>query len=104
MDKLTVVDKFGEKIVGEWRRSYHIAPPKLFPEDPRHPTNDPKYRHIDPSLLPSTEHLGDVLERVKNLYESEIKKELENKRRLLIVCHGSVVRALTNIILGFDTT
>ena len=65
---MKIVEKYGEKMVAEWRRSYVIAPPKVFPEDPRHPINDKRYKDVDPSLLPCTENLGDVLERVRDLY------------------------------------
>ena len=41
-------------MVAEWRRSYKIAPPVVFPEDPRHPINDEKYKDIDPALLPNS--------------------------------------------------
>jgi len=61
-------------MVNQWRRSYYIAPPKLFTDDLRHPIHDKRYRDVDPSLLPCTENLGDVIERVRKLYESSIKK------------------------------
>lgn len=44
LDKLKIVEEYGEKMVEEWRRSYTIAPPKVFPEDPRHPVNDKRYK------------------------------------------------------------
>jgi 2,3-bisphosphoglycerate-dependent phosphoglycerate mutase len=54
LDKMKIVEAYGEEMVAEWRRSYVIAPPKVFPEDPRHPINDKRYRDVDPALLPST--------------------------------------------------
>ena len=53
-------------------------------------------------MLPNSEHLGHVLERVQALYETEIKKDLEEKKRILIVCHGSVTRVFTNILFNFN--
>lgn len=79
-----------------------MGPPKVSLDDPRHPANDRRYAEVDPALLPSAEHLGDVLARVKVLFDQEIRGELEKRKKLLIVCHGSVVRVLTNILLGFD--
>ena len=70
LDKMTIVRKYGKDVVTEWRRSYKIAPPVVFPEDPRHPRNDKKYKHVNPDLLPNSEHLGHVLERVRGLYNS----------------------------------
>ena len=99
---MPVVKKYGEDIVAEWRRSYKISPPVVFPDDPRHPINDPKYSHVDPSLLPNSEHLGHVLKRVRFLFDSEIKRDLEEGKRVLVVCHGSVTRVFTNILLNFN--
>lgn len=97
---MKIVETYGEKMVSEWRRSYVIAPPKVFHDDPRHPINDRRYRDVDPALLPDTESLGDVLVRVKSLYEMEIKNRLKEGKRLLIVCHGSPIRAWTNILMN----
>ena len=87
--------------MGEWRRSYKIAPPVVFHDDPRHPVNDEKYKDVHPSLLPNTEHLGHVLERVNVLYEEEIRSDLLAKKKVIIVCHGSTIRVLSNILLKF---
>ena len=100
VDKLKMVELYGENMVAEWRRSYTIAPPKVFQDDARHPINDRRYKHVDPALLPCTENLGDVLARVRRLYEKEIKGQLLMGKRLLIVCHGSPIRAWTNILLN----
>lgn len=97
---MSVVEQYGEQMVSEWRRSYTIAPPKIFYDDPRHPIHDPRYRKVDPQLLPNTEHMGDVLSRVGDLFASEIKPKLLERKRLLIVCHGSTVRVLANILLS----
>jgi len=51
---MAIVHKYGKEVVAEWRRSYKIAPPVVFPDDPRHPINDKKYKDIDPKLLPNS--------------------------------------------------
>lgn len=66
---MDIVRQYGEEMVNQWRRSYDISPPKLFPDDPRHPIHERRYRDVDASLLPCTENLGDVLERVRRLYD-----------------------------------
>jgi 2,3-bisphosphoglycerate-dependent phosphoglycerate mutase len=100
VDKLKMVETYGEQMVSEWRRSCVIAPPKIFPEDARHPINDRRYRDLDPTLLPNTESVGDVLARVRSLYEMEVKDALKEGKRLIIVCHGSPIRAWTNILMN----
>ena len=55
--------KHGEAQVKIWRRSYDIPPPPLEPDDPRHPSHDPRYAALDPNELPRTESLKDTVER-----------------------------------------
>lgn len=70
LNKMDLVRQYGEEIVNQWRRSYHIAPPKIFPDDLRNPIHDKRYKDVDPSLLPCTENLSDVLDRVTRFYET----------------------------------
>src|SRR3990167_6654942 len=64
LNKAETAEKYGEDQVKIWRRSYDIQPPALAPTDPRHPARDPKYKGVDPSLLPACESLKDTYERV----------------------------------------
>ena len=47
-----------------WRRSFDVSPPKMDKDNDAHPTKDPRYSHIEPTLLPSSESLKDILLRV----------------------------------------
>src|SRR6185295_15991918 len=64
LNKTETVAKHGEAQVKIWRRSYDIPPPPLAADDPRHPRLDPRYKDVDPALLPATESLKDTLARV----------------------------------------
>ncbi len=55
LNKAETAAKFGEEQVHEWRRSYDVPPPKLEKSDPRHPSNDPRYRDLAEKDLPLTE-------------------------------------------------
>src|ERR1700727_958758 len=76
LDKAQTVAKHGEAQVKIWRRSYDIPPPPLSPDDPRHPRHDPRYRDVDPSLLPAAESLKDTLARVLPFWTQRIAPEL----------------------------
>src|SRR6266496_2576201 len=43
LNKAETAAKHGEAQVKIWRRSYDIPPPPLAPDDPRHPSRDPRY-------------------------------------------------------------
>lgn len=86
--------KYGEEKVKLWRRSFDVKPPLLTYDDPRFPGNENIYKEIPKDKLPLGESLEDTLKRVKEYYEEEIKKELLNKRNIIISAHGNSLRAL----------
>jgi len=98
LNKNDMVNKFGEKQVLIWRRSYDISPPKLEKTDSSHPINDPKYSKIKSTDLPSSESLKDVINRFLPLWHKEIIKSIMQNKRVLIVAHGNSLRAIYKII------
>ncbi len=83
--------KYGDEQVRLWRRSVDVTPPKLDENDERNPKGDIRYQGVD---VPLAENLLDTIKRVIDYYENEIKKELLNNKRVLIVAHGNSLRAL----------
>lgn len=59
-NKSEIGAKFGEGQVKFWRRSFDVRPPKIEPDDQRHPGHDPRYRHVRPDELPLSESLKDT--------------------------------------------
>ena len=86
--------KYGEEQVRLWRRSAEVRPPKLEISDPRFPGNDSKYKDLAKEELPRTENLLDTICRVVDYWHSDIEKELNNKKKILIVAHGNSLRGL----------
>lgn len=87
-------EKYGEEQVHLWRRSAEVRPPELDVTDPRYPGNDPKYKDLLESELPKTENLLDTVDRVIKYWDSDIKKDLLDNKRLIIVAHGNSLRGL----------
>jgi 2,3-bisphosphoglycerate-dependent phosphoglycerate mutase len=102
LDKAETVRRHGADQVKVWRRSYDIPPPPLAADDPRHPRFDPRYRGLDPALLPATESLKDTLGRVLPLWRERIAPELAAGRNVLIVAHGNSLRALVKMLDGMS--
>lgn len=86
--------KYGEEQVKLWRRSSNVRPPELTKEDSRYPGNDIKYKDLTKEELPLTENLNDTIKRVIAYFNSDIKKELLNNKKVIIVAHGNSLRAL----------
>ncbi len=86
--------KYGDEQVKLWRRSSDVRPPILDITDPRYPGNDEKYKDIKREDLPRTENLIDTINRVLEYWNSDIKKDLLNDKKVIIVAHGNSLRGL----------
>ncbi len=94
LNKNETKEKYGEEQVQLWRRSVDVYPPALEENDPRYPGNDPKYSNLSKEELPKTENLNDTIKRVVAYWDSEIKKELQAGKSIIIVAHGNSLRGL----------
>ena len=77
LNKKETAEKYGKEQVHIWRRSYDVNPP-------------------------GGESLKNVVERVKPYFENTMKKDLEDKKNILLSAHGNSLRALF-LILNFYT-
>jgi 2,3-bisphosphoglycerate-dependent phosphoglycerate mutase len=93
MDKVETVEKHGAEQVLIWRRSYDIPPPSVDKSSPYHPSNDPRYSHLDfPEEF--TETLKTTLDRVLPYYQKNIEPLLKEGKNVVIAAHGNSLRAL----------
>jgi 2,3-bisphosphoglycerate-dependent phosphoglycerate mutase len=94
LNKPETVAKYGKEQVDIWRRSYDIPPPSLEKTDPRHPTNDPVYKNVDPSLLPSSECLKDTYNRSVPYFQKMIEPEIKTGKKIILSGHHNSLRAI----------
>jgi 2,3-bisphosphoglycerate-dependent phosphoglycerate mutase len=94
LNKQETVDLHGEEKVREWRRSYSIAPPAMAPDHPYNPNTDGRYNSVPKDLLPATECLADVIERLIPYWQNELASDLREFPTVLIAAHGNSLRAL----------
>jgi len=94
LNKDETKEKYGAEQVLLWRRSTDVRPPALSKDDERYPGNDPKYSDLKENELPTTENLIDTIERVMEYWNSDIKKDLEAGKRVIIAAHGNSLRGL----------
>jgi 2,3-bisphosphoglycerate-dependent phosphoglycerate mutase len=102
LNKAETAAEYGDEQVHVWRRSYDTPPPPLDPDDERHPGHDPRYAGIDPSLLPATECLADVVARMVPYWTEVIAPEVAAGRRVAIFAHGNSLRALVKYLDGIS--
>jgi 2,3-bisphosphoglycerate-dependent phosphoglycerate mutase len=102
MVKREIFAAWGEEKSRRWWRGYHEPPPALADEDPRHPRHDPRYRDLDPALLPATESLHDCQRRALPYWNEILLPRIAAGRRLLIVSHGNTLRGLVMHLDGIS--
>ena len=94
LNKSETAQKHGEKQVKIWRHSFDVPPPDVDEKSQYYPVNDPKYKGVDPKVLPKAECLKDTIARVLPLWNEEIVPEIKKGTRVLIAAHGNSLRAL----------
>ncbi len=75
-----------------------MPPPPLTPDDPRHPSHDPRYRSLTPAELPLTESLKDTVARFLPYWHETIAPSIQSGKRVLIAAHGNSLRALVKYL------
>ncbi len=102
LNKAETTAKHGEAQVKIWRRSYDIPPPALTPDDPRHPSRDPRYKDLSPADLPLTESLKETVGRFLPYWHGTIAPAIRAGQRVVIAAHGNSLRALVMYLDAID--
>ncbi|GAB1404129.1 2,3-diphosphoglycerate-dependent phosphoglycerate mutase [Lentimicrobium sp.] len=94
LNKAEMAAKFGEEQVLIWRRSYDVPPAVVADDDERNPRNEPRYRNVDPQLIPITESLKETVARMMPYWNEEISVALRKHDQVLVAAHGNSLRAV----------
>ncbi len=98
LNKSEMAEKYGEKQVLIWRRSYAIRPPALEKNDRRYPGFDPRYKDLKSNQIPQSECLKDTVERFLPYWHDTIGPTIKKGKNVLIVAHGNSLRALVKYL------
>lgn len=97
LNKSETAEKYGEKQVHIWRRSFDIPPPLLDNNDERNPKFNDKFKKIDGDL-PLGESLKNVIDRLDPFWKNYMAHLKENYGNHLIVAHSNSLRAIVKIL------
>lgn len=94
-DKAQTLAEFGEDQFTLWRRSYDTPPPPIDPTSEFAQTSDPRYATLPPEVVPATECLAQVVDRLMPFWDDVVVAEhLRKNETVLVVAHGNSLRAL----------
>ena len=94
LNKAETAQKYGEKQVEIWRRSFDVRPPMLEKTDERNPQLQKQYRNENLADIPLCESLEDTIARVIPYYNDSILRDMKDGKNVLVVAHGNSIRAL----------
>ena len=94
-----VEQQVGPEQVQLWRTDPNARPPPLSSNHPDWPGRQRRYRDAMPSSLPASESIRDCTERLAPAW-FEILCELQMGHNVLVVGHGSTLRAMVQLLQG----
>lgn len=97
-NKKETAEEFGLEQVKIWRRSYDVRPPLLEWDA----SGDPRYAHLPLDLIPRSECLADVVDRMLPYWYDGIVPDLVDGRVTLVAAHGNSLRALVKHLDGIS--
>ncbi len=100
-DKKATLAQYGDEQFQLWRRSFDVPPPPIEDGDEFSQVNDPRYQELG-NLIPKTECLKDVVQRLIPYWEQEIIPDLKSGKVTLVTAHGNSLRALVKHLDGIS--
>ena len=93
-DKKQTKEEYGEEQFMLWRRSYDTPPPRIEDHSEWSQLGDPRYADLPDEIVPRTECLADVVERMLPYWYDAIVPDLRAGRTVCVAAHGNSLRAL----------
>ncbi|MGZ4494460.1 MAG: phosphoglyceromutase [Nocardioides sp.] len=101
-DKKATLAEYGEEQFMLWRRSYDTPPPRIDDGDEWAQTGEPRYADLPDEILPRTECLADVVDRMLPYWYDAIVPDLRSGRTVCVAAHGNSLRALVKHLDGMS--
>jgi 2,3-bisphosphoglycerate-dependent phosphoglycerate mutase len=101
-DKKATLEEYGEEQFMLWRRSYDTPPPPLDDDNEWSQVGDPRYADLPSEIMPRTECLADVIDRMLPYWYDAIVPDLRARRTVCVAAHGNSLRAMVKHLDGMD--
>jgi 2,3-bisphosphoglycerate-dependent phosphoglycerate mutase len=101
-DKKATLEEYGEEQFMLWRRSYDTPPPPIADDDEWSQSGAPAYANLADEILPRTECLADVVQRMLPYWYDAIVPDLREGKTVCVAAHGNSLRALVKHLDGMS--
>jgi 2,3-bisphosphoglycerate-dependent phosphoglycerate mutase len=101
-DKAAIREEYGDEQFMAWRRSYDTPPPPIADDAEFSQSGDARYAGLAPEIVPRTECLADVVDRLLPYWYDAIVPDLRTGATVLVVAHGNSLRALVKHLDSTD--
>ncbi len=101
-DKKATLEEYGEEQFMLWRRSYDTPPPRLDDDNEWSQVGDPRYDLLPGELMPRTECLADVIDRMLPYWYDAIVPDLRDGRTVCVAAHGNSLRGMVKHLDGIS--
>ncbi len=101
-DKKQTLAELGEEQFMLFRRSYDTPPPPIERGSEFDQAGDPRYAGLPSDILPASECLKDVVERMLPYWYDAIVPDLRADKTVLVTAHGNSLRALVKHLDNLD--
>ena len=85
-----------------WRRSYNTPPPPIEDDDEYSQVGDAQYSDLPAEVMPRTECLADVVDRMLPYWYDAIVPDLRRGQTVCVAAHGNSLRALVKHLDGMS--
>ena len=104
LNKAQTAERYGDEQVMAWRRSYDVPPPPIETGSRWDQSDDPRYASITPEIVPASECLADVVDRMLPYWFDGLVPDLRSREVVLVAAHGNSLRALVKHLEGISDT
>jgi 2,3-bisphosphoglycerate-dependent phosphoglycerate mutase len=101
-NKAQTREEFGEEQFKTWRRSFDTPPPPISDDDPLSQVHDLRYAGLPSELVPRTECLADVIDRMLPYWYDVIVPDLAAGQTVMVAAHGNSLRGLVKHLDGIS--
>ena len=101
-NKKATREEYGDEQFQLWRRSFDTPPPPIEVGSEWDVSSDERYARLAPGLVPLTECLADVVERMLPYWYDAIVPDLRAGETVLVAAHGNSLRGLVMHLDGLS--